>query len=514
MILQQDFEKKGPFHCLLCDEIPAIGTTSYDFHKHLCEAHFRERLIAAIPVTETPREPAAPGVDPNLNPENTSTGMVKKYGCPFPDCDYSLPQKWVMAKHYGLKHQIAKKLFAVICNLENIPTEILQYQVQHTRIANASIEAARAKEAARLAEIAKEEEAQRAEEAAKLAQESAKLAEAQKAADFAKAVQVLQESGSASFDAAKAMQALQSSESANFGARAMQALQQSAEVANFANPVANFANPVAKTVQALPASSQPVVNFARQSVVPTMQAPNFSGKIGQSLPPSQANLPSSQINLPPTQINLPPTQVNLPPTQVSNTIHSSARFSEHGVKADEIAARMAELTKIAAGKSMVDNDHEQDDLDDTFDDSSFDEMEAIARIDPNAGQAMMAQQQLTQHEPQQYFKQQSQIHSGTNNVHPAPSSIPQAQYQSQTPQLAQDLSRQVVNDQEPSQMIEHLNNQQNYDCQICSAKYRGFSEYSKHLSKVHFKHKLLSMVPKSPPYKCPWKGCEVVKKDR
>ncbi len=40
------------------------------------------------------------------------------------------------------------------------------------------------------------------------------------------------------------------------------------------------------------------------------------------------------------------------------------------------------------------------------------------------------------------------------------------------------------------------------------------SEYLKHLSKVHFKHKLLSMVPKTSPYKCPWEGCEVVKKDR
>ena len=40
------------------------------------------------------------------------------------------------------------------------------------------------------------------------------------------------------------------------------------------------------------------------------------------------------------------------------------------------------------------------------------------------------------------------------------------------------------------------------------------SEYLKHLSKVHFKHKLLSEMPKQAPYKCPWPSCEVTKKDR
>jgi len=54
----------------------------------------------------------------------------------------------------------------------------------------------------------------------------------------------------------------------------------------------------------------------------------------------------------------------------------------------------------------------------------------------------------------------------------------------------------------------------NYDCQICSVKSKGITEHLKHLSKVHFKHKLLSCVPKSAPYRCPWQDCEVVKKDR
>ena len=55
---------------------------------------------------------------------------------------------------------------------------------------------------------------------------------------------------------------------------------------------------------------------------------------------------------------------------------------------------------------------------------------------------------------------------------------------------------------------------QTFDCKLCSVKSRGMSEYLKHLSKVHFKHKLLSSMPKTPPFKCPWNGCEVSKKDR
>ena len=55
---------------------------------------------------------------------------------------------------------------------------------------------------------------------------------------------------------------------------------------------------------------------------------------------------------------------------------------------------------------------------------------------------------------------------------------------------------------------------QTHDCKICAVKCRGMSEYLKHLSKVHFKHKLLSMVTKTAPFRCPWNGCEVTKKDR
>ena len=54
----------------------------------------------------------------------------------------------------------------------------------------------------------------------------------------------------------------------------------------------------------------------------------------------------------------------------------------------------------------------------------------------------------------------------------------------------------------------------NYDCPICSVKSRGITDHLKHLSKVHFKHKLLSCVPKNAPFRCPWNECQVTKKDR
>ena len=53
-----------------------------------------------------------------------------------------------------------------------------------------------------------------------------------------------------------------------------------------------------------------------------------------------------------------------------------------------------------------------------------------------------------------------------------------------------------------------------YNCKICAVKSKGITEYLRHLSKVHFKNKLLSYVPKTAPFRCPAKDCEVTKKDR
>ena len=113
---------------MLCDELPAIGATSYDFHKHLCENHFRERLLSVIQQVEIK--------------EGDTT--IKKWQCPVPNCGYQLPQKWVMAKHYGLKHQVAKQMYAKICDISALPPDVLQAQLRHTATANAVRRPARA----------------------------------------------------------------------------------------------------------------------------------------------------------------------------------------------------------------------------------------------------------------------------------------------------------------------------------------------------------------------------------
>lgn len=51
------------------------------------------------------------------------------------------------------------------------------------------------------------------------------------------------------------------------------------------------------------------------------------------------------------------------------------------------------------------------------------------------------------------------------------------------------------------------------ECKICSVKSKGLTEYLKHLSKNHFKNKLMQSIPKQDP-KCPVPGCEFDRKDR
>ena len=123
---------------MLCDELPAIGATSYDFHKHLCENHFRERLSSVIKQVEIT--------------EGDTT--IRKYACPIPNCGYQLPQKWVMAKHYGLKHQVAKQMYAKICDIAALPPDVLQQQMRHTAAAAELAAAAAAAQAAAAASVA------------------------------------------------------------------------------------------------------------------------------------------------------------------------------------------------------------------------------------------------------------------------------------------------------------------------------------------------------------------------
>ena len=118
--LNQDFSQKGPFQCLLCDDIRPIGPSSYDFHKHLCEHHFRERLLQSIPQSDL-KDESSEGVATAVTASGATSAAAnvdapRKFKCPVPNCGYELPQRWVMAKHLGLKHQVAKQWYAQICN--------------------------------------------------------------------------------------------------------------------------------------------------------------------------------------------------------------------------------------------------------------------------------------------------------------------------------------------------------------------------------------------------------------
>ena len=38
----------GGQQCLMCDDCRTVGTSTTDFHKHLCDVHFKDRLVALV----------------------------------------------------------------------------------------------------------------------------------------------------------------------------------------------------------------------------------------------------------------------------------------------------------------------------------------------------------------------------------------------------------------------------------------------------------------------------------
>jgi hypothetical protein len=90
--------------CLMCDDVRLVGATPLEFHKHLVEKHFRERMLALIPCT---------GTSPEGKP---------KYSCPFSGCYYEHHYKWIIAKHYGVKHRMAKQFYEEVTGLRKCET--------------------------------------------------------------------------------------------------------------------------------------------------------------------------------------------------------------------------------------------------------------------------------------------------------------------------------------------------------------------------------------------------------
>jgi hypothetical protein len=186
-----------------------------------------------------------------------------------------------------------------------------------------------------------------------------------------------------------------------------------------------------------------------------------------------------------------------------------------------------------------DEDDEDDDMDD-FDDDLFDENEALnnAQITPQIQQPPQQRQphlmqpdqqpkpQYLNHPYQQVLPPQQQHLQATKEDFqpqygpPLVASTPNPYINPQDTSLDQSFGMSSSSMDESSMMTNpespygNETSQQTFDCKICAVKSKGMPEYLKHLCKVHFKHKLLSMVPKQQPYKCPWNGCEVTKKDR
>jgi hypothetical protein len=88
--------------CLMCDDVRVVGSTPLDLHKHLVEKHFRDRLLDLIPSI------------------GSSLGGKPRYCCPFQGCFYEHHYKWIIAKHYGIKHRVAKQFYEEVIGIGKV----------------------------------------------------------------------------------------------------------------------------------------------------------------------------------------------------------------------------------------------------------------------------------------------------------------------------------------------------------------------------------------------------------
>ena len=86
----------GKATCLLCDHCPVMSTKS-DLLRHLVERHFKQKMYAKLVYKH--------------NPEDNTKGAYK---CPL--CDFENSNQMNTARHYGIKHRFAHKLYEdIIC---------------------------------------------------------------------------------------------------------------------------------------------------------------------------------------------------------------------------------------------------------------------------------------------------------------------------------------------------------------------------------------------------------------
>lgn len=89
-------EEEGKAVCLLCDHCPPMQTNS-DLLRHLVEKHFKQKMYAKLVFKSVPGD------------SNKGT-----YKCPL--CEFENPNQMNSARHYGIKHRFAHKLYEdIVC---------------------------------------------------------------------------------------------------------------------------------------------------------------------------------------------------------------------------------------------------------------------------------------------------------------------------------------------------------------------------------------------------------------
>ena len=89
-------EENSTATCLLCDHCPTMQTKS-DLLRHLVEKHFKQKMYAKLVYKVVPGEPGK-----------------GTYKCPL--CDFVNPNQMNSARHYGIKHRFAHKLYEdIVC---------------------------------------------------------------------------------------------------------------------------------------------------------------------------------------------------------------------------------------------------------------------------------------------------------------------------------------------------------------------------------------------------------------
>ena len=92
--------------CQLCDNVPKMLNKS-ELLRHLVEKHFKQKMYAKL-IYQPPKT-----ADPNIKTEEGVTPSLRgTYKCP--QCDFENCNQMNTARHYGIKHRLAHKMYEEI----------------------------------------------------------------------------------------------------------------------------------------------------------------------------------------------------------------------------------------------------------------------------------------------------------------------------------------------------------------------------------------------------------------